>query len=217
MTKNENIIKTSVFVITISLGFLPFLIFSILTQSFWINSKYDFPLVLIPNILIGDSILLPIFNKDFFGIINNLRIMEIIKREKKRVLFFLIVFSILSIIINSYTHWIWVNDKYTGFMDFGNNNLTIAGWWHLFFSIFEMTIIFLFVYLWYVIKKKENPLLYLFKNTWKTILCFNSLAFIDLLLKVYVISPGIDPILIIESNLLTLIPFLISSSIYLFL
>lgn len=52
-------------------GFCVFLGLSIRDHAFWVTSRHQFPLVLIPSILIADSILLPLFNLRMFQLLKD--------------------------------------------------------------------------------------------------------------------------------------------------
>src|SRR5260370_17212830 len=61
---------------TFLLGSLPFVTLSLATNSFWPDSAVDFPLSLIPSVLIGDSVFLPLFNAVVFRIVSR----DVVKR-----------------------------------------------------------------------------------------------------------------------------------------
>jgi len=125
---------------TFCLGFTPMMVLSLLTDSFWFNSPHDFPLVAIPSVLIGDSLFFPIIN---YKIYSSLSLISF-KKQKSAIL--ATISLILSLLINSYSHYLWTQDKYTGFMDTEIGRLSIAGWWHWGYSIIQMFIILYFAF-----------------------------------------------------------------------
>lgn len=163
--------------ITLCIGFVPMLVISLRTNSFWLSSPYDFPLVTIPSVLIGDSLLLPFLNYKIFCALRRLM------REKNNWL--ILFFSFLvSIAINSYTHFLWTQDMYTGFMDMTIGTLSFAGWWHWGYSIIQMTIIAYFVVIW----MKEMPIIGRkyhkeFMRAWFIFVAFSSLSLLGFILK----------------------------------
>jgi uncharacterized membrane protein len=134
------------------LGFVPMLIMSILMKGFWINSQYNFPLVLIPAVLIGDSLFLPILNYRIY-----IALKQIAALLKPRMTFVIVLFCLLlSTAINSYTHYLWSHDNFTGFMDPTYGTHSAAGWWHYGFSILQMAIIFVYATLWVLTVKQQD-------------------------------------------------------------
>jgi len=137
---------------TLCLGFVPMLIMSILMKGFWVNSQYDFPLVLIPAVFIGDSLFLPVLNYRIY-----IALKRVIALLKPRTVFTTVLFCLLiSIAINSYTHFLWFHDDFTGFMDPQIGKISMAGWWHFGFSIFQMSIILIFSAFWVLTIKQQD-------------------------------------------------------------
>ena len=137
---------------TLFLGFIPMLIMSIQMNGFWINSQYDFPFVLIPAVFIGDALLLPILNYQIY-----IALKQVITLLKPKVILITTFFCLLlSIIMNSYTHYLWSHDNYTGFMDPVYGMHSVAGWWHYGFSILQMSIIFIYAVIWVLTVKQQD-------------------------------------------------------------
>jgi hypothetical protein len=121
-------------------------------KGFWINSQYDFPLVLIPAVFIGDSLILPVLNYRIYFALKHVMVFL-----KPRTVYTAVLFCLLiSIAINSYTHYLWFHDDFTGFMDPQIGKISMAGWWHFMFSIFQMSIILLFSAFWLLTIKQQD-------------------------------------------------------------
>jgi hypothetical protein len=126
---------------------------SIWMKAFWIDSQYDFPFVLIPAVLIGDPLLLPPLNYYIF-----IALTQTIPLLKKRTIRLTISSCfLLSVILNSYTHYLWSHDAFTGFMDPTYGMLSTAGWWHYVISILQIVLILIFMAFWVLTVKKQTP------------------------------------------------------------
>lgn len=173
-------------IITILSGFFPFCLLSINYGVFWINTIYDVPLIYNCSVMIGDSILLPLINYQiakllFWDItIQRLAIM------KRTIATWIIISLLLSTIINLFAHLTWKNDLYSDFISLDGSTFLIIGWWHLIFSILEMTILFLFPLFWFIsIKQKSiNGIKRSFK-IWILLFFFSTLAIFDMLMKFF--------------------------------
>jgi hypothetical protein len=185
----KDLIKHNLFVIpivTLIIGFIPFCILSITNDVFWIDTKYDVPLIYNISVMIGDSILLPIINfhiaKLFFIDLGN----EIIAKYKKILSITFTIAFVFSFISNLFAHWTWKNDFYTDFISLNQQTFLISGYWHLVFSILEMTILFCFPVFWYItIKEAIIPGYSRSRIIWLLILIFTLLAIGDLLMKYF--------------------------------
>lgn len=170
--------------ITFVLGFFVMLIISIKLNAFWFTSSVDFPLISIPSIFIGDAILLPILNYRLYKLLKNEAILDLFKTYSTAFIILISLSLLLSIAINFSTHLIWIKDSYTGFMDVLPGKLSVAGWWHLCFSIIQLAIIFIFIGVWYFLYSQgmKAQFAYLL-NTWKIVLIFSSLSILDFLIR----------------------------------
>ena len=167
--------------ITFLVGFFSFVLLSIYYRVFWVNSSYDVPLIYNVSVMIGDSILLPIINYKVFNLYFN--VLERRRLEKKLVYWLIFVF-IISTILNVSTHLTWVNDKFTDFIGFTQGEFSFIGYWHLIFSIFQMSILLGFPYLWYLsIKERNKEGVKYSINIWVYFFFFTLLNFFDLLNK----------------------------------
>src|SRR5664279_11366 len=142
-TDNRSNMSTVVSFMTLALGFFPFLIISLATGTFWPRSRVAVPLSLSPSIVIGDGLLLPIFNGmaaaaliPVFGVIA-------LKRLKVRVAIWGVLLLACSTILNVYLHIRWSQDRYTGFIDPEYGRLSLGGKWHCAFASGELAFIVL--------------------------------------------------------------------------
>jgi hypothetical protein len=132
--------------------------------------------------MIGDAILLPIFNFSLFGII--VKMADVIKRYKRVFYNYSIIFLLFSIVINLLVHLAWSNDIVTDFIAFTPGEFSIIGIWHLIFSIIQTTIFLIFILLWYLSIKTQKP--YLFnklKKIWLYFFLFTLLSIVDMIVK----------------------------------
>ena len=170
--------------ITVLSGFLPFCLLSIYSGVFWIDTTYDIPLIYNWSVMIGDSILLPIINyqiaKLLFWDITVLRLAKM----KKTIVIWIIITFLLSTVVNVFAHLAWKNDMYSDFISIDKINFLTSGWWHLIFSILEMTIMFLFPLFW--LKSIEFKIINGVKRSikiWFLVFFFSTLASLDMLMK----------------------------------
>jgi hypothetical protein len=122
-------------------------------KGFWITSQYDFPLVVIPAVLIGDSLLLQPLNYRIY-----IALKQVLKFLEPRKIAAVIVGCLLfSIMLNSYTHYLSSHTSSTGFMDPQFGQMSLAGWWYYCFSILQMALIFAFAVFWILTVKFQDP------------------------------------------------------------
>lgn len=162
--------KFSIPLATLFLGFIPMLIMSILTKTFWINSQYNEPFVVIPAFLIGDSLLLPPLNYLIY-----LAHKQVIHLLEKKTTFLIFFYSfLLSIILNSYTHYLWTHDIFLGPIETQFGVLSLAGWWHYGYSVLQFTIIFSFTVIWILtVKLQTYEVFKVFEKTTYLLMIFN--------------------------------------------
>lgn len=168
--------------LTLILGIIPFVILSIKTESFWLDSNYNFPLTALPSIWVGDTFILPTLN--YFIASTIIHSKSLLQASKKKLYLILLISTLVALIINSYTHYSWVQDSYTGFMDTTIGKLSLAGWWHFGFSILQMVIVLFFLGIWVMLLKRANlDVLIRFENTWKVFIAFTSVSILDFIVK----------------------------------
>lgn len=173
-------------IVTITIGFLSFLIMSIYFNVFWINSKYDVPLIYNASVMFGDSILLPLLNYKIFNLILNHISIDVIRKYKKRLITWFLIAVLVSLISNISAHLVWVNDQLTDFVGFKQGEFSIIGYWHLVYSIIQFLLLFMFPIFWFVaIKEKNISAIKYSHNIWKFVLLFSTLAIFDMLNKYF--------------------------------
>jgi hypothetical protein len=176
-------------VLTIMLGIIPMTILSFQSGTLWFGPHVDFPLFAIPTIFIGDTIFLPWFNFKLYRLFVETRSLAI-----NRLFFIKILISAgISYVINSYTHLVWVSDQYLGFMDMQLGELSLAGIWHLWFSVFQFTLFVLAI--WFSIDsyvKKEFQALNSISKAWQIMVWFSALTVPDFLIRHLVIFKDIN-------------------------
>lgn len=140
-------------IVTFMTGFFTFLTLSIYYEVFWMDSKYDVPLIYNMSVMLGDSILLPIINYKIFNLFFNLLRKQVLN---KQFVFWGIFGLLISILINYYSHRFWTQDQFTDFIGFSIGTYSIIGYWHLIFSILQVFILMIFPYLWYQSIQRNN-------------------------------------------------------------
>lgn len=171
---------------TFLFGFCSFIILSLFFGVFWINSKVDIPLVLNASVMLGDSILLPIFNYGVFDLALNKSSGVIIKKHLISLFIFLFVILVGSIFFNVSVHQFWNDDIFTDFISLVPGKLSLIGYWHLIFSIIQVCIIGFFIFLWYIsIMEKGMYYPNKFHRAAIFLFAFTLLSIVDFLLKYY--------------------------------
>jgi len=134
-----------VILLTICVGFLPMLISALVYGTFTFNNLCDLPLLAYTSILVGDLILLPIFNAVFLNAVILLR--KKINGKRKMLTIGIFCSAIFSIIFNYYTHFfLWSQDTITSFMD-TTKTLTVPGYIHFVYSTMQTAVVFVFLFL----------------------------------------------------------------------
>jgi len=173
-------------ILTLSFGFIPFCLLSIYYDVFWIDTKYDVPLVYNISVMLGDSLLLPFINYLIFKIILIDITFKQLLVKKAAILRWISVSLFLSIVINYSAHLTWKNDFYSDFISIDGLTFLPSGCWHLIFSILEMTILFLFPLLWYItIRSKNINGIKHSTKIWAFLFLFSILASFDMLMKFF--------------------------------
>ncbi len=202
-----------VFLGTFCFGFLPLLVLSIQTKSFRLSSAVSVPLMLIPSVFLGDSILLPIFNgRAWMLVAPNLHNLS---NDLKKLL---IVAGVASVVFSTgvmlFEHMLWLKDPYTGFIKLSVGHLSMAGVWHLLFSSMEMAAIawFLFFALLFMREPQRIPRRALLQ-TWGVVWLYSMLCIPDYLFRRTRLSlTGVR-----LSDAIALTPFFLVSAAYLLL
>ena len=140
-------------VITVGVGVVPLIVLTYTSGTLWLSSRVDSPLIAVPSVLIGDSFLLPILNLRIVRYLSVCLGISTVRSVLQRRLW-VALFS--ASLVAAYTNYKWTHDSYFGFIDPTFGKLSLAGWWHLGFSIAEMTIIFSFVLIWAYMAKHRS-------------------------------------------------------------
>ncbi len=185
------------------------LIMSILTKTFWINSQYNEPFVLIPALLIGDSLLLPPLNYHIY-----LALKKVIIFLEKATIFKTVFYSFLfSILLNSYTHYLWIHDNLRGVLDPEYGVMSFAGWWHYGFSVMQFTIIFTFAVMWVLtVKQQTHKMFKAFEKSTYILLVFNIVNMSGQFINKDIIN-GVAPTPTFTSIMVALAPIIVALTI----
>lgn len=167
-------------VLTFFMGFFSFLIYSVISNTFWLDAKCSIPFVVIFTISIGDFIFLPIINYRIAKLAYEYLGDAVLKENYSRLRIWLIIGFCTSLVLNSITHYFWATDKFTDFMSLDAGSLTIGGWWHYIFSIFEMVVMIQFIPLWLIAIDTKNVKANAFaKRTFQYIFIFSCLLILN--------------------------------------
>lgn len=130
---------------TLAIGFIPFLVLSLKTKSFWPKSAVAVPLTLVPSVLIGDSILIPLFNRAAVPILVRILGRESPTSGRMFMLLSAALATALGVAVNLPIHKLWMKGGNTGFISLKPGVLSVAGIWHLAFASAEMGFVIWFV------------------------------------------------------------------------
>jgi len=172
-------------VTTFLLGFYPFTVLSVRSDTFWLDSAHPFPLLVFSSIWIGDLLIIPVFNLFFYKFLVQTK--DRIAELKVHVFCAAFVSLLFSCLINSYTHYSWVHDPYTGFMDLRIGVLSSAGWWHFGFSGIQMAIVFFFLFLWFILNLKNDDAIRNGLRALCSLFVFSLLLPLDVVLKHFIV------------------------------
>ena len=195
---------------TLSLGFVPFLVMSISSGSFWPDSHVSLPLLLVPSVVLGDSLLLPVFNANVFFLA-----VPLLQREsttRTRLIWLVVMCLLISAPIIVYQHLLWTEDQVTGFVKLVPNRLSAAGIWHAAFASAQTAIAvwFLVVSLLYANSPFRIPRTHLLR-TWGVFVLYSSLCALDFIVKQYRLS--FVPVRL--TDLIALSPIVLATAAYL--
>lgn len=208
MLRNPGMIAA---IITLAVGFVPFAVLSLLSGTFWPHSKVAVPLFLVPSVLIGDSILLPLFNRRAVPLLINFLRCTLPSSRISPWLFALGAL-LASTCINAWLHFRWKADDYTGFIDPSPGQLSVAGKWHLVFSILQMTLVLWFLFLAFVAWKESGRTVHAeVARAWSIFMAYSALSIADFAVMHLVIAPG-RPFSI--TDLVALAPFPLTVIVY---
>ena len=133
---------------TIVLGILPVALISYVSGTLLSRPGLDEPLVAVPSVWFGDLALLPVFNWLVGRFVARYRHDHTETKTSAALSAAFLPAAAVAVIVNSYTHFIWTQDQYFGFIDPAPGKLSLAGWWHFGFSIVQTVIVLMFVQIW---------------------------------------------------------------------
>jgi len=200
-----------VVVLTLLCGFIPFVVFSLLTDSFWPHSRVSVPLTIVPSVLIGDSLLIPLFNRSLYQLMST-GFREVSRITRVRLILFGIGCILITAPVIIYEHILWTQDQYTGFIDLLPGQLSPAGIWHTCFAVLEtgIAVWFLGVSLWWAKDRRRLPRPLLLR-TWRLFLMYASLCIFDLAInRVFIAPGGAFPF----ANVIALLPIALALAVY---
>jgi uncharacterized membrane protein (DUF485 family) len=166
-------------IITILIGFIPHMLFSLSLNAFWIGSPVDYPFLAIPTVFFGDLVFLPLFNYFAYRALKFSWIQIEQNHTNKKL--GSIISIMISLILSIYIHYTWFSDSYTGFMDVVLGKPSIAGWWHFGFTVIQMSVVLFFVWCWFTVihKRNTNESNKLYLKGWWVFLAFTLLNIPD--------------------------------------
>jgi hypothetical protein len=197
--------------VTLALGFLPFLVLSVLSDTFWPRSRVAVPLMLSPSILIGDSLLIPLFNGLAFPIIGGF--VGRAARLRSHVIIPAAGGLLLSVGLNVFLHVLWSRDEYTGFIDPTRGTLSLGGQWHCAFASLELlfVLVFLTTCFWYRNRIAVGPVL----RAWRVIVLYSTMSIFDVVIMFTVVGRSLAQMGI--ADYIAVSPLILASIVYMFL
>lgn len=160
-------------VITICAGILPVALLAWRQGTLLLTARVDGPLLAVPSVWIGDLLFIPAFN------VFALRFLDSesagARNWRPWVFSFMLAFCVAG-----YSHFVWTQDAFLGFIDPLPGKLSAAGWWHLLFTIVEMTLIFCFVWRWLrAARSADRRLLHQGMVAWRVFGLYTTLSIAD--------------------------------------
>ena len=175
---------------TVALGFVPFLLLSLSTGTFWPRSHVSVPLSLSPSLLIGDSLMIPLFNRYAVPIV-----WQALKRTPLPAPISIWLWTLaflcfaFSLAINTAMHIGWTKDAYTGFIDPTLGRLSFGGEWHCAFATVEMAFVLFFVSVCLIFRRSVNRIN---RNhvlqSWRIFICYSTMSIADALVMIFVVG-----------------------------
>lgn len=202
----------AVVVATLLVGPIPMALLAAMDGTLLPSSTHKFPLVAVPSVVVGDFLLLPLFNRAALPIIVEAG-RALLTRRRRFLVSLIVVLLAVSVAINAATHYSWVHDDYTGYTDSQLGQLSPAGWWHLGFSIVEMVVVGLFVILWIGAARSQalNRAQRGYVTAGFVLVAFTSLGVVGAVVTRLVILPGVR--LPASSVLVSVAPFVAATAV----
>lgn len=187
---------------TLATGFVPLMILSVVTNSFWPKSRVLVPVFFVPSVLLGDSVLLPLFNARAAIIVRQVLRDPFVSRRKLHLTIAAIGVGTFSAAVNVYVHRLWVRDQHTGFIALEPGQLSLAGQWHLTFSSLELA--FILWVLWVCIVARKDLDRDEVLRLWRIFLIYSALSIGDFAVWNLLISQSMHFSL---TDMIALLPF----------
>lgn len=169
-------------VVTFAAGFGALAILSLKAHTFSLfHPTVKFPLMVLPSVFFGDSILLPIFNA---RLVHFMRVYVRYYNFGRLTTYVSYTVVILSLLGNLYLHQWWITGQSTVFTRAESGDLSTAGRWHFVFSTAETSLVLLFLWTWLKTFSDYNSMLIrLGMTTWAVFVYFSLLSFGDWLMR----------------------------------
>jgi hypothetical protein len=166
--------------VTLFVGSIPFFLLTWYQGTLVLNGTVNGPLLAVPSVWVGDTFFLPIFN------VYALRLLRIHSQKSAYgagLARWWLLPGIVSAVLACSSHYMWTQDQFTGFIDPTFGKLSLVGWWHLAFTISEMTLVFAFVKAWL----SRNILTdeyasYVGRVAWRILLPYSLLSVVDFMI-----------------------------------
>jgi len=113
----------------------------------WFDSPIDSPLMTVPSVWLGDTLLLPLLNYRIVEFFKSFMARKCSRKYHQLVATAAFAF-ILSLTTAGFIHYMWTQDQYLGFIDSTYGALSFAGWWHLAFTVLQMALVITFILHW---------------------------------------------------------------------
>jgi hypothetical protein len=188
-------------------------VLSLRIHAFWISPQYDFPVIFIPSVAFGDSIVLPFLN---FYIVRFFRQLHTAMHLRTLSLWLQVSIStLISAFVNLYLHYVWTHDKWRAYMHVRFGVLSLAGWWHLGFSTLELSFITYFMVRWLIaLKRCDTVTLEPGLMAWRVLMLFSILSIPDFLIRNFSIYHVANLSTAFLTDWPTLIPFVLAACLY---
>jgi hypothetical protein len=163
-------------VTTLILGIIPFLLLTWRQGTLWPDSsRVNAPLLSVPSVWFGDTFILPFFNVQAIRL---LRATGYFGFRRGHLISWTVSLGIAASIAGS-SHYMWTQDHFYGFIDPIPGRLSPVGWWHLGFTVLEMTVVLVFLRSWFQVSADGDPAAHLGCRAWWTFLPYSLLSIAD--------------------------------------
>jgi hypothetical protein len=178
-------------VATLLAGVVPVAILAGLEGTLLLSAEHEYPLVVSLSVVVGDLLVLPILNGLALPILCR-DAAALIRRRRSAFVGAVVAALVASGLVNAATHYAWIHDEYTGYMDAQLGRLSPAGWWHLAFSVAQMALILLLVMVWIVQGRSNESHRPQYLRAWVLLVVFTSLGVLGAVLAKLFILPEVS-------------------------